>query len=181
LVLLAKNNTGYKNLVRLVSLANTEGFYYKPRMDKEILEKYSEGLVALTACIAGEIPKLILNSRLPEAREAANWYQRVFGNDFYIELQRHPLPELDQVNKELIPLARELGIPMVATNDVHYIFSGDSAPHDLLLCIGTNATVFEEKRKKMGGDYFYLKSPEEMAEQFSVIPEAFENCNIIAD
>ncbi|MDD4230182.1 MAG: DNA polymerase III subunit alpha [Dehalococcoidales bacterium] len=181
LVLLAKNNTGYKNLIRLVSLANTEGFYYKPRMDKEILEKYSEGLVALTACIAGEIPKLILNSRLPEAREAAKWYQRVFGNDFYIELQRHPLPELDQVNKELIPLARELGIPMVATNDVHYIFSGDSAPHDLLLCIGTNATVFEEKRKKMGGDYFYLKSPEEMAEQFSDIPEAIENSNIIAD
>ena len=181
LVLLAKNSTGYKNLIRLVSLANTEGFYYRPRMDKEILEKHSEGLIALTACIAGEIPKLILSNRLLEAREAALWYQRVFGEDFYIELQRHPIPELEQVNKQLVPLARELGIPMVATNDVHYIFPGDSSPHDLLLCIGTNATVFEEKRKKMGGDYFYLKSSEEMTEQFSDIPEAIENSNKIAE
>ncbi len=181
LVLLAKNITGYKNLIRLVTLANTEGFYYRPRMDKEILEAHSEGLIALTACISGEIPRLILNGRPQEAREAALWYQRVFGDDFYIELQRHPIPDLEKINEELIPLARELGIPMVATNDVHYIFPGDSGPHDLLLCIGTNATVNEEKRKKMGGDYFYLKSPQEMAEQFSDIPEAIENSNIIAE
>ncbi|MDD3264420.1 MAG: DNA polymerase III subunit alpha [Dehalococcoidales bacterium] len=181
IVLLAKNSTGYKNLIRLISLANTEGFYYKPRMDKEILEQYSEGLIALTACISGEIPRLILNNRLQEAREAALWYRRVFGDDFYIELQRHPIPDLEKVNREMVPMARELEIPMVATNDVHYIFAADSAPHDLLLCIGTNATVFEEKRKKMGGDYFYLKSCEEMSEQFSDIPEAIENSNLIAE
>jgi len=180
-VLLAKNNTGYKNLIQLVTKANLEGFYYKPRLDKEILKEHSEGLVALTACIAGEIPKLILNGRLSEARQAALWYREVFGDDFYIELQRHPLPELEQLNRELIPLAKELAIPVVATNDVHYIYAQDSAPHDLLLCIGTNATVYEEKRKKMGGDYFYLKSPEEMAEQFADIPEALENSTIIAE
>ncbi len=180
-VLLAKNKTGYKNLVRLVTMANLEGFYYKPRIDKEILEKYSQGLVCLTACIAGEIPRLILGGRLEEAREAALWYKQVFGGDFYFELQRHPLPELEQMNTELIPLARELDIPLVATSDVHYIHREDSVPHDLLLCIGTNSTVHEQKRKQMGGDYFYLKSPEEMAELFSDIPEAIENTSVIAE
>ncbi len=181
LLLLAKNKTGYKNLIKIVTIANLEGFYYKPRLDKEILEKYSEGLICLTACIAGEIPRLILGGNINQARESAVWYKQVFGDDFYFEVQRHPIPELELINQELIPLARELDIPLVATNDVHYIHTEDSEPHELLLCIGTNATIQDEKRKKMGGDYFYLKSPEEMAELFKDIPEAIENTAVIAD
>jgi DNA polymerase-3 subunit alpha len=181
IVLLAKNKQGYRNLIQLITLANLEGFYYKPRLDKEILAKYAEGLVVLTACIAGEIPRLILNGRLDDARQSAIWYKELFGDDFYFEIQRHPMPELEQVNKHLIPLGRELGIPLVATNDVHYIHADDASPHDLLLCIGTNATIYEEKRKRMGGDYYYFKSPQEMAELYRDIPEAIENTNRIAE
>ncbi|MDD4874419.1 MAG: PHP domain-containing protein, partial [Dehalococcoidales bacterium] len=145
LVLLAKNSTGYHNLIQLITKANLEGFYYRPRMDKELLEKHHEGLVALSACLAGEVPRLIVEGRKEEARQTALWYKQVFG-DFYLEIQRHPIPELEPVNKILIAMSQELDIPLVATNDVHYIKREDAKFHDLLLCIGTNSSILDEKR-----------------------------------
>ncbi len=180
LVLLAKDQTGYRNLINLTTLAHTEGFYYKPRMDKELLAQNHQGLIAITACIAGEIPQLILQGRLDEAKEEALWYKKTFG-DFYLEIQRHPIAELEQINQQLISMSEELGIPLVATNDVHYIKQEDASAHDLLLCIGSNASVYDEKRMKMAGDFFYLKSPQEMAEQFQDIPQALENTERIAE
>jgi DNA polymerase-3 subunit alpha len=182
LVLLAKNHTGYQNLVQLITKANLEGFYYRPRMDKEILEKYHEGLIALSACLAGEIPRLISEGRKQDAREAASWYSQTFGRDsFYLEIQRHPIPELEPVNQELIKISEELDIPLVATNDVHYILKDEAKYQDLLMCIGTNSTILDEKRKKMADDGFYLKSPEEMAEMFKDVPQAIENTDKIAE
>ncbi|MDD5354861.1 MAG: DNA polymerase III subunit alpha, partial [bacterium] len=180
LVLLAKNSTGYRNLIQLITKANLEGFYYRPRMDKELLEKHHEGLVALSACLAGEVPRLIVEGRKEEARQTALWYKQVFG-DFYLEIQRHPIPELEPVNKILIAMSQELDIPLVATNDVHYIKREDAKFHDLLLCIGTNSSILDEKRKKMSGDGFYLKSQQEMAELYKDIPQAFENTGRIAE
>jgi DNA polymerase-3 subunit alpha len=182
LVLLAKNHQGYQNLVQLITKANLEGFYYRPRMDKEILEQYHEGLIALTACLAGEIPRLILEGRKEDARQAALWYKKTFGEgNFYLELQRHPIPELEPVNQELIKMSSELDIPLVATNDLHYILKEEAKFQDLLMCIGTNSTILDEKRKKMADDGFYLKSPEEMADMFKDVPQAIENSNKIAD
>jgi DNA polymerase-3 subunit alpha len=179
IVLLAKNLTGYRNLMQLTSKAHIEGFYYKPRVDRELLELHHEGLIAMTACLGGEIPTLILQGRLQEARQAALWHQQVFG-DFYLEIQRNPIPELDRVNRELIAISRELNIPLVATNDVHYLSKDDAPYHDLLLCIGTNTTVDEKKRMKMEGECFYLKSPQEMVDAYQDIPEAIENTHRIA-
>ncbi|MBP1706752.1 MAG: polymerase subunit alpha, partial [Chloroflexi bacterium] len=179
IVLLAKNQIGYRNLIQLTTRAHLEGFYYRPKVDRVLLEKYHEGLIALTACLGGEIPTLILQNRLKEARETALWYQRVF-NDFYLEIQRYPIPELETINRELVSLSRELNIPLVATNDVHYINREDAGIHDILLCVGTNSTVNDEKRMKMAGDFFYLKSPREMEETYRDIPEAIENTERIA-
>jgi DNA polymerase-3 subunit alpha len=182
LVLLAKNNTGYRNLIQLITKANLEGFYYRPRMDKEILEQYHDGLIALTACLAGEIPRLILEGRKDDARQTALWYNKTFGEgNFYLEIQRHPIPELEPVNQELIRMSAELDIPLVATNDLHYILKEEAKFQDLLMCIGTNSTILDEKRKKMADDGFYLKSPEEMADMFKDVPQAIENTNKIAD
>lgn len=180
LVLLARNQEGYLNLIQLVTKAHLEGFYYKPRVDKELLEAHSEGLIALSACIGGEVPSLILKDRPEDAKKAALWYKKTF-RDFYIEIQRQPMPELEKVNKTLIPLAKELEIPMVATNDTHYVNKEDAPFHDLLLCIGTNATIHDEKRMKMAGDFFYLKTPQEMTELYKDIPEALENTKRVAD
>ncbi|MCL2140977.1 MAG: DNA polymerase III subunit alpha [Dehalococcoidia bacterium] len=180
LVLLAKNRTGWRNLIQLITKAHLEGYYYKPRVDRELLQQYKEGLVVLSACLAGEIPSLILAGRIQDAREAAVWYQQTFEN-FYIEIQRHPLPELEQVNQELLKIAAELGIPLVATNDVHYIDQDDAQAHDLLLCIGTSSTINDNKRMKMDGDYFYLKSSQEMEALYADIPEALENTSKIAN
>ena len=179
IVLLAQNQTGWHNLITLVTQANLEGFYYKPRMDKEILAQRNEGLIALSACLAGEVPSLILSGRLEAAKEAALWYKKTFEGRYYIELQRHPLPELEHVNLSLIPMARELEIPLVATNDVHYLDKSDSYAHDLLLCIGTNTNMQDEKRLKTGDD-LYFKSPAEMEAHFADIPEALENTERIA-
>jgi len=180
LILLAKNNIGYHNLLKLVTTAYLEGFYYKPRVDKELLSKYQEGLVALTACPNGEVGRLIVEGRLEDAEKAARWYKDVFG-DFYLELQKHAVPELAQINKELISMSRKLSIPLVATNDVHYINKDDSYAHDVLLCIQTNNTIYNEKRPKMADDSFYLKSPREMAELFAETPEALTNTERIAE
>ncbi len=180
LVLLAKNKQGYVNLMQLTSLAHLEGFYYKPRVDKELLKKYCEGLVAMSACLSGEISSLLLAHRDDDAREAARWYRDTF-EDFYIEIMRHPMVEMETVNSKLIPLAREMDIPLVATNDTHYIYKEDASAHDLLLCIGTNATVNDEKRLKMDGDYFYLKTPQEIEEMYRDIPDAIDNTAVIAE
>jgi len=180
LVLLAKNQTGYRNLIQLTTKAHLEGFYYKPRMDKELFEQYHDGLIALSGCVGSEVPQLTLEGRLQEAKQAALWYKQTFG-DFYLEIQRHPTPELEQINQRLIPMSSELDIPLVATNDVHYVNQEDASAHDLLLCIGTNSSIHDEKRMKMAGDFFYLKSPQEMAELFKDIPQALENTERIAE
>ncbi|MDD5338295.1 MAG: DNA polymerase III subunit alpha [Dehalococcoidales bacterium] len=180
LVLLAKNQTGYKNLIQLVTKAHLEGFYYKPRVDKELLEEYKEGLIALSACNSGEVASLILNGRYNDAKEAALWYKKTFG-EYYFEIMRHPIPEVEAVNGYLLEMSKELDIPIVATNDTHYVRKEDAYGHDLLLCIGTNTTIHDEKRMKMAGDYFYLRSPEEMAELFKDIPQALENTGKIAE
>jgi DNA polymerase-3 subunit alpha len=180
LILLAKDKVGYQNLIQLTTKAQLEGFYYKPRVDKELLAAHHEGLVALSACLAGEISQLILSGRFNDARQAALWYKQTFS-DFYFEIMRHPIPEEETVNNSLIQLGQELDIPLVATNDTHYINREDASTHDLLLCIGTNTTIHDEKRLKMAGDFFYLMSPEEMAEKFRDIPQALENTSRIAD
>ncbi len=180
LVLLAKNLTGYRNLIQLATRAQLEGFYYKPRVDRELLERYHQGLIALSACIVGEVPRLILSGRLEEAKQTALWYKQTFG-DFYLEIQRHPIPELEQLNQHLIPMSQELDIPLVATNDVHYVNREDASAHDLLLCIGTNSSIHDQKRIRMAGDFYYLKSPEEMAKLYQDIPQALENTERIAE
>jgi len=180
LILLTRNQTGYRNLIQLTTKAHLDGFYYKPRVDKELLQEYHQGLIALSACVVGEVPRLILEGRLQEAKQAALWYKQTFG-DFYLEIQRHPIPELEQINQGLISMSDELGIPLVATNDVHYVDQEDASAHDLLLCIGTNSSIHDEKRIKMAGDFFYLKAPSEMAELFKDIPQAIENTERIAE
>jgi DNA polymerase-3 subunit alpha len=180
LILLAKDRTGYENLIHLVTSAHLEGFYYRPRVDKELLEQYHEGLVALGACLSGEVPFLLMNGRNEDAKQAAQWYRQTYG-DFFLEIMRHPTPDAEEANRRLIQFASKTGIPLVATNDVHYVNREDATAHDLLLCIGTNTTVNDENRMKMAGDFLYLKSPEEMAELYKDIPEALENTERIAD
>jgi len=180
LILLAKNQTGYHNLIQLTTKAHLEGFYYRPRVDKELLQQYHHGLIALSGCVAGEVPRLIREGRYEEAREAALWYKQAFG-DFYLEIMRQPIPEMERLNQGLISVGDELGIPLVATNDVHYVNQEDASAHDLLLCIGTNSSIYDERRMKMAGDFFYLKSSEEMVELFSDIPQAVENTERIAE
>ena len=180
LVLLARNEVGYHNLIQLVTKAHLEGFYYKPRVDRQLLTEHREGLIALSACVQGEVPHLILEGRTEDARKSAKWYRETFG-DFFLELQRHPVPELERINSELIAMGRKLDIPLVATNDVHYISKEDALSHELLLCIQTNASIYDEKRMKMPGDTFYLRSPQEMAELFSDLPQALENTERISD
>jgi len=180
LILLAKNETGYRNLLHLATIAQLEGFYYKPRVDKEVLQQYCEGLVALSACPSGELGRYILERRLDEAEKAAKWYKEVF-EDFYLELQNHAIDDLKIINRELIALSRKLDIPLVATNDVHYVNQDDSYAHDILLCIQTNNTIHNNKRPRMADDSFYLKSQQEMADQFSEIPEAITNTERIAE
>jgi len=180
LVLLAENKTGYQNLIQLVTKAHLEGFYYRPKIDKELLEQHHQGLIALSACVSGEIPRLIQEGRLEEAKQSALWYRQTFS-DFYIEIQRHPIADLEQINQTLISMADELNIPLVATNDCHYVNKEDAATHDLLLCIGTNSSIYDDKRLKMPGDFFYFKSPQEMAELYQDIPQALENTERIAE
>jgi DNA polymerase-3 subunit alpha len=180
LVLLAKNQQGYHNLIQLITKAHLEGFYYKPRVDKEILAQYHEGLIALSACAHGELPRLILGGQLEEAERQASWFKETF-EDYYLEIQRHPIPELEQINKGLFSLSSKLNIPIVATNDVHYINKEDSYSQELLLCIQTNTSIYDEKRFKMAGDFFYLKSQDEMVEMFRDLPEAIQNTQKIAD
>ncbi len=185
LILLAENNTGYKNLVKLASAAGTEGFYYRPRVDKKILREYHEGLIALSACVAGEIPRAILNDEhddLNRARKLIDEYVDIFGvNNFFLEIQNHGLEEEAKVRDALKILSAELNIPLVATNDSHYVRRADSEFHDLLLCIQTGKTVKDAKRLKFSSDDYYLKSADEMRALFADTPEACDNTLKIAD
>ncbi len=174
LTLLARNRQGYQNLIQLSTLAHLEGFYYKPRIDKELISLYHEGIIALSGCLQGEIPRLILAGRMEDAAKEAKWYKEIFG-DYYFEIQRHPLPELETVNSGLLTLANDLEIPVVATSDVHYVNREDCVIQELLLCIQTNTTMQDEKRMKMAGDYFYFKGPDEMGKLYEDLPEAIEN------
>lgn len=174
LVLLAKNMKGYQNLVMLSSLSFTEGFYYKPRIDREILEKFCSDLICLSACLAGEIPALILNGKPVEAEKSALYFQNLFGKEnFYLELQDHGIPEQKTVNQALKAMSRKLDIPLVITNDSHYLRRDDADAHDTLLCIGTQRKKDEEKRMRFFGDNFYIKSGEEMA---ALVPDCLEAC-----
>ncbi|MDR1705798.1 MAG: DNA polymerase III subunit alpha, partial [Clostridiales bacterium] len=182
LVLLAENETGYHNLVKLVSIGFKEGFYYKPRVDTELLKQYSEGLIALSACLSGPVSKTILNRSYEDARDAALLYDGIFGRgNFYIELQDHGLPGERTVNPQLINISKETGIPLVCTNDVHYISAEDAKAHEILLCIQTGTTVDDPEHMVYEGEQFYLKTPDEMKRLFSHLPEALENTRIIAD
>lgn len=182
MVLLCKNETGYRNLVQLVSRAFLEGFYYKPRVDKELLEMYSEGLIAMTACLAGEIPALILQDDYEAARQQALYYEGLFGRgNFYLEVQKHGIPEEEKVCQGLVRLSRETGIPLVASNDLHYLRREDAPVHDVLLCIQTGKVVTDEERMRFPGAEFYMKSEAEMRELFPECPEAIDNSVLIAE
>ena len=181
LILLAKNIQGYKNLSKLVSLGFTEGYYYKPRIDYEILEKYSEGLVCLSACLAGAVNQALLNGKEDEAEEIANWHKKVFGDDYYIEIQNNGLKEQVLANQRLVQLARKLDIPLVATNDAHYLKKEDAYNHEVLLCIQTGKRMTDEDRMRFDTDELYIKSPEEMIDYFKAFPDAIENTVKIAE
>ena len=182
LILLCKNETGYKNLIKMVSAGFTEGFYSKPRIDKDLLEQYHEGLICLSACLAGEIPQAILAGDYERAKQAALYYRNLFGEgNYYIELQDHGLEEDQVVLPQLIRLARETGIPMAATNDAHYITKEDAKMQSILLCIQTGKTIADADRMEFQTDEFYLKSTDEMYDLFSMVPEACENTNKIAE
>jgi len=181
LVLLVKNEKGYENLMKIVSKASIEGFYYKPRVDHEVLREHSEGLIALSACLGGEIQAYILRDNIQKAEKTALLYKEIFKDGFYLELQYHGMKEQLKVNKEIIEMSKRLDIPLVATNDVHYIKKEDYRSHDVLLCIQTAKTVDEEERMRYPSDEFYLKSPDEMYELFSHVPEALKNTVKIAE
>jgi DNA polymerase-3 subunit alpha len=182
LVLLARDEVGYQNLVRLATSAQLEGYYYKPRIDKELLAQHSEGLICLSGCLASEIPRLILAEELDKARDQIDWFKQTFGpENYYLELHNHGIAEQVKVNRHLIPWAAEMGLKLVATNDVHYIEKGDSHAHDSLICIGTQALLSDTNRMRYVQEQFYLRSPEEMAALFAEVPDAVSNSMEIAE
>ena len=182
LVLLAENNTGYANLMKIVSKGFVDGYYYKPRVDKSLLREYHEGIIALSACLAGEIPRYISKGLYDNAKKTALEYQEIFGKDnFFLELQDHGIPEQGIVNQRLLQMSEELGIELVATNDIHYTYAEDEKPHDILLCIQTGKKLQDENRMRYEGGQYYVKSPEEMANLFPYALQALENTQKIAD
>ncbi len=182
LLLLAENETGYHNLIKLTTAAHLEGFYYKPRIDKELLETHKEGLVALSGCLASEIPQAIIRDEDKKAREALDWFKQVFGPDhFYLELQNHGIPEQAKVNAQLVKWSQEFGLKLVATNDVHYVERTHSHAHDALICIGTQTTLNDTRRMSYVPEQFYLRSAEEMAALFKDTPEAVRNTLAVAE
>lgn len=182
LVLLAENNQGYANLMKIVSIGFVEGFYYRPRVDKETLETYHEGIIALSACLAGEVPRYLTRGLYDEARQAALRYQEIFGKgNFFLELQDHGIPQQKLVNQQLLRMSQELDIPLVATNDVHYTYEDDVAAHDILLCIQTGKKLADEDRMRYEGGQYFVKSEEQMASLFRYAPQALENTHRIAE
>ena len=182
LVLLAENNQGYANLMKIVSKSFVEGFYYKPRVDLQLLEKYHEGLIALSACLAGEVARFLTRGMYEDAKAAALRYQDIFGKgNFFLELQDHGIPEQQNINQQLLKMHRETGIELVATNDVHYTLAEDAQPHDVLLCLQTGKKLSDENRMRYDGGQYYVKSPEEMERLFPYATEALENTHKIAE
>ena len=189
LLMLAKNLEGYKNLLKLTTIAAIDGFYYKPRIDHELIEKYHEGIVATSACLGGEVCSALMKGDYKKARDIAGWYRDVFGrDDYYIEIQNHTLPEQIACNPELIKIAKELGLKVICTNDVHYLGQKDASAHDVLLCIGTNTQVSDTKRLRYASEEFYMKSGSDMLNIFKENPEALDNtleisekCNLDLD
>ncbi len=181
LILLAKDNEGYKNLAQLVSLGYIEGFYYKPRIDHEILEKYHKGLICCSACLAGEVNQAIMANDMEKAKKVALWHKSIFGEDYYLEIQNNGIKEQVLANQKLIELSHELDIPLVATNDAHYLKREDAYNHEVLLCIQTGKRMTDEDRMRFDTEELYVKSPEEMSEYFSNVPEAIENTVKIAE
>ncbi|MCD7819348.1 MAG: DNA polymerase III subunit alpha [Lachnospiraceae bacterium] len=182
LVLLAENNKGYANLMKIVSKGFVEGFYYKPRVDMEVLREYHDGIIALSACLAGAVPRYLQRGMYEEAKETALRHLEIFGEgNYFLELQDHGIPEQKLVNQQLVRMSRELDIPLVATNDVHYTYEEDAASHDVLLCLQTGKKLSDENRMRYEGGQYFVKSPEQMAELFPYAPEALENTHKIAE
>jgi DNA polymerase III subunit alpha len=182
LVLLAKDEVGYKNLVQLVSTAHLDGFYYKPRIDKEVLAKHSKGLIGLTSCLKGEVPFQIKEGQLDKAKASLDEYRHIFEpGDFYVELQNHGIPEQQTVNRTLIPWAKEFNLPLVATNDVHYVERQHWEAHDCMICLQTQSLLADEKRMRYVSEQFYLRTPEEMHELFAEVPDALKNTVAVAE
>ena len=182
LVLLAENNTGYANLMKIVSKGFVDGYYYKPRVDKELLREYHEGIIALSACLAGEVQRYLVRGLYEDAKEQALEYQDIFGKgNYFLELQDHGIPEQKLVNQRLLQMSEELGIELAATNDVHYTYAEDEKPHDILLCIQTGKKLADENRMRYEGGQYYVKSQEEMTALFPYARQAVENTQKIAD
>lgn len=181
LVLLAQNQEGYKNLIQLATIAQLEGFYYKPRIDRESLEQHSEGLVVLSGCASSEVARHIRDGQVDAARKTISWYRSLFPDRYFLEIQDHGIPELDQINAGTVELARELDVPLVATNDIHYALHEQARIHDVLLCVQTGKTLTEPNRMRMDGETYYMRSAEEMAALFPEVPEALENSLRIAE
>ena len=182
LVLLAENNTGYSNLMKIVSIGFTEGYYYKPRVDMEVLNKYHEGIIALSACLAGEVPRLIVKGLYQEAKNCVQKYLDCFGRgNYFLELQDHGIPAQKTVNASLMRISKEMDIPLVATNDIHYTYAEDEKSHDILLCIQTAKKVSDSDRMRYDGGQYYVKSELEMRELFPYAQEAVTNTALIAE
>ena len=185
LVLLARDNQGYRNLMQLITLAHLEGFHYRPRVDRQILESHRDGLICLSGCASAEVPQLLAEENMDGARRTAGWYREIFGDGYFLELQQHEdVPKLDVINNGLLTLSRDLNIPLVVTNDAHYVRQKDAEFQDLYICIQTNTNQQDEKRLRMKDDSYYIKSPDEMAKLFQnypEAPEALDNTQRIAD
>lgn len=182
LILIAKNNLGYQNLIKIVSSGFIEGFYYKPRVDMDIIKKYSNDLICLSACIAGKVPQLILNDEYEKAKQTAIEFKEIFGEEnYYLELQYNKIPEQTIVNQKLVQMSKEIGIGLVATNDAHYTNKEDAYNHEVLLCIQTGKKISDPDRMRFNSDEFYIKSKEEMQENFINIEEALDNTVKIAN
>lgn len=182
LLLLAENDEGYRNLLKIATAAQLQGFYYYPRIDREFLAAHAQGLICTSGCMSAEIPSAILEGNLEKARQTLEWYLEVFGREnFFIELQHHNIPEINDLNRRLVELARAYQLRLVATNDVHYINPEDAALQDILLAIQTNSVLSDPKRMRMSDTSYYLRSPQEMAALFGELPEALHNTLLIAE
>ena len=182
LLLLAENETGYKNLLQIASMAQLEGFYYYPRIDKEFLAKHAEGLICTSGCMSAEVPRLIEQGQTEQARKTLDWYFQVFGKEhFFLELQQHDIPQLERINKQLLELGHYYDASFVATNDAHYINPEDAKYQDILLAIQTGALLTDPDRMRMTDPSYYLRSPEEMSRLFAEVPEAISNTLLIAE
>ncbi|MCZ7585929.1 MAG: PHP domain-containing protein [Deltaproteobacteria bacterium] len=181
LVLLAENETGFRNLIKLVSTAHLDGYYYRPRCDHELLEKYAEGLICTSACLSGELAVAIAENRIADAERLADWHRQIFKDRYYLEIQHNGLERQERVNIEILKIAKRLDLPVVATNDCHYLRPEDANPHDVLLCVGTGKTVSEQNRKRYESEAFYLRSSREMADLFHDTPGAVKSTLEIAE